>query len=228
VTRPRAPGRFITFEGIEGAGKTSQLQAAADFVRSTGRRCTTTREPGATALGRRIRGIVLDPAGADIDPVAELLLYLADRVQHVRKVIRPALADGQVVICDRFVDATLAYQGMARGVDPALIGRLHELLLGAWEPDLTVLIDIPVEIGLKRAWDAVNRGERSGTETRFEKEALAFHQRVRQGYLDLAAAEPQRFCIIDGNRPPQDVGRDLRSALARRLRPASPDAADNG
>jgi dTMP kinase len=219
---------FITLEGIEGAGKTSQLQAAADFVRATGRCCTTTREPGATDLGRRIRSILLDPACAGIDPLAELLLYLADRVQHVHRVIRPALADGQVVICDRFADATLAYQGAARGVDAALIRRLHELLLGAWRPDLTVLIDIPVEVGLKRAWDAVDRGERSGAETRFEKEALAFHHRVRQGYLDLAAAEPERFCIIDGNRPPQDVGSDLRALLARRLRVAPPGAADNG
>lgn len=219
---------FITLEGIEGAGKTSQLQAAADFVRSAGRRCTTTREPGATALGRRIRSIVLDPDGTDIDPMAELLLYLADRVQHVHRVIRPALADGQVVICDRFVDATLAYQGAARGLDTELIRRLHGLLLGSWQPDLTVLIDIPVEVGLRRAREAVTRGERSGNETRFENEALAFHERVRQGYLRLAGEDPERFCVIDGNRPPQEVGRDLHAALARRLGAASPDAAGNG
>jgi dTMP kinase len=219
---------FITLEGIEGAGKTSQLEAAAQFVRSVGRPCATTREPGATALGRRIRGILLDPACADIDPLAELLLYLADRIQHLRQVVRPALAEGQVVICDRFVDATLAYQGAARGVDPDLILQLHEKLLGRWRPDLTLLIDIPVEIGLARAWKAVDRGERNGAETRFEQEAMAFHERVRQGYLTLAAREPERFRVIDGNRPAPDVGRDIHAALARRLCPTASGAAENG
>jgi dTMP kinase len=218
---------FITLEGIEGAGKTSQLQAAGEFVRAAGRRCTTTREPGATALGQRIRRILLDPAAGDIDPLAELLLYLADRVQHVHRVIRPALAEGQVVICDRFVDATLAYQGAARGLDQNLIRDLHDLVLGAWRPDLTVLIDIPVEIGLARAWKAVGRGERSGAETRFERETHAFHERVRQGYRHLAGCEPERFCIIDGNRPPRDVERDIQAALARRLGTALPGAASD-
>ena len=218
---------LITLEGIEGAGKSSQVEAAARFVSAAGRPCITTREPGATDLGRRIRGILLDPASTGIDPKTELLLYLADRVEHFQRVIRPALTQGRVVICDRYVDATLAYQGAARGVDPALIERLHGLVLGDWRPGLTVLIDIPVEVGLARAWKAVDRGERSSAETRFEKESRDFHQRVRRGYLDLAAREPARFCIIDGNRPPGEVARDLQAAIAGRLHLPCPDRGGN-
>ena len=154
--------------------------------------------------------------------------YLADRVEHVQRVIRPALARGQVVICDRYVDATLAYQGAARGVDADLIERLHALVLGDWRPGLTVLIDIPVAVGLDRAWRAVDRGERSPAETRFEKENRDFHQRVRQGYLELAAREPARFCIIDGNRAPGEVARDLQAAIADRLHLPLPDRGGNG
>ncbi|HDI60995.1 MAG TPA: dTMP kinase [Desulfobacteraceae bacterium] len=219
---------LITLEGIEGAGKSSQVEAAARFVRAAGRACITTREPGATDLGQRIRRILLDPACAGMDPRAELLLYLADRVEHVQRVIRPALARGQVVICDRYVDATLAYQGAARGVDADLIERLHALVLGDWRPGLTVLIDIPVAVGLDRAWRAVDRGERSPAETRFEKENRDFHQRVRQGYLELAAREPARFCIIDGNRAPGEVARDLQAAIADRLHLPLPDRGGNG
>ena len=219
---------LITLEGIEGAGKSSQVEAAARFVRAAGRACITTREPGATDLGQRIRRILLDPACAGMDPWAELLLYLADRVEHVQRVIRPALARGQVVICDRYVDATLAYQGAARGVDADLIERLHALVLGDWRPGLTVLIDIPVAVGLDRAWRAVDRGERSPAETRFEKENRDFHQRVRQGYLELAAREPARFCIIDGNRAPGEVARDLQAAIADRLHLPLPDRGGNG
>jgi dTMP kinase len=214
---------LITLEGIEGAGKSSQVEAAARFIRAAGRPCTTTREPGATDPGRRIRRILLDPACTGMDPRAELLLYIADRVEHFEQVIRPALTRGQVVICDRYVDATLAYQGAARGVDADLIERLHALVLGDWRPALTVLIDLPVEVGLARAWNAVDRGERSSNETRFEREDRDFHQRVRQGYLDLAAREPRRFCVIDGNRPAGAVARDLQAVIAGRLHIPCPD-----
>jgi dTMP kinase len=219
---------LITLEGIEGAGKSSQVQAAVAFVRAAGRACVATREPGATDLGRRIRRILLDPACAGIDPGAELLLYLADRVEHVQRVIRPALARGQVVICDRYVDATLAYQGAARGLGAELIERLHAIVLGDWRPGLTLLIDIPVEVGLARAWGAVDRGERSGAETRFENEDKDFHERVRRGYLDLAAREPARYCVIDGNRPPGEVARDIQAAIAGRLHIPCPDRGGNG
>jgi dTMP kinase len=218
---------LITLEGIEGAGKGSQVEPAAGFVRAAGRACITTREPGATDLGRRIRRILLDPACTDMNPRAELLLYLADRVQHVEQVIRPALARGQVVICDRYVDATLAYQGAARGIASQLIERLHAIVLDDWRPELTVLIDIPVEVGLARAWNAVNRGERNGDETRFENENRNFHERVRQGYLDLAAREPQRFRVIDGNRTPGEVARDLQAVIADRLHLPCPDGGGN-
>lgn len=219
---------LITLEGIEGAGKSSQVEAAARFVRAAGRACIATREPGATDLGRRIRRILLDPACTGMDPRTELLLYLADRVEHFERVIRPALARGQVVICDRYVDATLAYQGAARGVDGELIERLHALVLGDWRPGLTVLIDIPVAVGLARAWKAVDRGERSGAETRFENEKRDFHERVRRGYLDLAAREPARYCVIDGNRPPGEVARDLQAVIADRLHIPCPDRSGDG
>ena len=205
---------FITLEGIEGSGKTSQLDTLARFVRARGRECVITREPGGTRLGEQIRRLLLDPANADIDPSAELLLYVADRVQHVREVIRPALAAGRVVICDRFADATTVYQGVARGLEHRNIAAIHRLVLGALTPDLTVLIDVPAEVGLARAWSAVDRGARRADETRFEREALAFHCRVRDGYLALASAEPDRFRIVDGRQTPEAVGREILDALA--------------
>lgn len=208
---------FITLEGIEGAGKSTQMATTAGFLADRGLDCVVTREPGGTALGRRIRAILLDPEVGAVAPAAELLLYLADRVEHVRRVIRPALAAGRCVLCDRWADATMAYQGVARGVGTELVGTLHRLLLDDLRPDLTLLVDLPAEVGLARAWEAVARGGRSGGETRFEREALAFHQRVRRGYLELAAAAPERFCIIDGTRPPDEVAQDIRAVLADRL-----------
>ena len=219
---------LITLEGIEGSGKTTQMDAASRFVRAQGYECISTREPGGTPLGTRIRGLLLDPANADIDATAELLLYAADRVQHVQRIIRPALAAGRVVLCDRFIDATVAYQGYARGLGLETIAALHRLVLGGLKPDLTLLIDVPAEVGLARAWTAVKEGGRSRSETRFEQEALDFHRRVRDGYLALAAAEPDRFCVIDGRQGPDAVGRDILAALARRLSSVPPDGANDG
>ena len=188
---------FITLEGIEGAGKSSQLENIVAFFRTRGYECLTTREPGGTAIGQQIRGILLDPANRDLDARAELLLYVSDRIQHIRTVIEPHLGDRRVVVCDRFFDATLVYQGYARGLDMGLIRNLHRLVCNDLTPDLTLLFDLEPELGLARAWRQIGNGGRTSLESRFERETLEFHQKVRDGYLELARNDPQRFRIID-------------------------------
>ncbi len=213
---------FITLEGIEGSGKTSQINNIAAFLEDRGRVCLLTREPGGTKIGRRIRQVLLDPESRDLDPVAELLLYNADRVQHVKGVILPAIAAGKVVICDRYVDATRAYQGVARNLDIELVETLHRLLVADLKPDLTFLLDLPPEEGLARAWAQINSGDRSKQETRFEKEALAFHTNVRKGYLSLAEQEPGRFAIIDALASIEDVWQQIAVVLEKSFG-SSPD-----
>ncbi|MFH1984936.1 MAG: dTMP kinase [Pseudomonadota bacterium] len=221
---------FITFEGIEGSGKTSLMPRVAAHLEQQGRRCLITREPGGTPIGRQIRAILLDPNSGDLDPGAELLLYTADRVQHVRTVIAPAIADGRVVLCDRYVDATRVYQGLARGLGLDSVDRLHQAAVGGMLPDLTVLLDLDPEIGLARAWRQVKHGERSGEETRFEKEALHFHRRVRDGYRLLAAGAPERFCVIDAAAAADAVAQDVIAAIDRWMakRPSDSGAATTG
>ena len=212
---------FITLEGIEGAGKTTILPQLVDTLEAHGATCTVTREPGGTDFGRQVRAILLDPAHRGLDPQAELLLYVADRVQHVREVIRSALARGEVVLCDRYMDATIVYQGVARQLGRELILTLHELVLGVLKPDLTLLFDLPASVGLDRAWRDFDRGERSRRESRFEQEHLAFHEAVREGYLQLAHSEPERFHIIDAGADLQTVAREARAALTTALAPPS-------
>lgn len=204
---------FITFEGIEGSGKTSQINHVVEYLRSCGHDCVAAREPGDTAIGRKIRAILLDPANAVLDPLTELLLYEADRAQHLKEKIRPALTRGQTVVCDRFHDATTVYQGIARGLDVSMIDMLHDLVLKGLKPDMTFLLDLAPEIGLKRAWKQLDNGQRAHLESRFENEDSAFHRRVREGYLELARLEPDRFCIIDAAQPEQAV----RDAIIARL-----------
>ena len=208
---------FITLEGIEGAGKSSQLENIVAFFKIRGYECVTTREPGGTDIGARIRGILLDPANRDLDAGAELLLYVADRVQHIRTVIAPHLAQGHVVLCDRYFDATLVYQGYARGLDMRLIRDLHRLVCSDLIPDLTLLFDLEPKVGLERAWRQINNGGRTGGESRFEQEKLAFHEKVRNGYLELASNEPGRFRIIDAARSERRVAQAIEDALASYL-----------
>lgn len=205
---------FITFEGIEGSGKTTQLKHIADFLRKKGHDCVITREPGGTPIGEKIRAILLDPASKGMNPLTELLLYTADRVQHVKELLGPSLAAGQTVLCDRYFDATLVYQGYARGLDIKLIEQLHQLLLAGLRPDITFLLDLPPETGLSRAWAQINNGNRTGRESRFEKEALSFHEKVRSGYLTLARKEPERFRIIDASRDLDDVQKEILKVFA--------------
>jgi dTMP kinase len=208
---------FITLEGIEGAGKSSQLENIAAFFENRGYSCLTTREPGGTAVGGQIRGILLDPANRGLDPRAELLLYVADRIQHIKSVIEPHLGERRVVLCDRFFDATLVYQGVARGLDTGLIRDLHRLVCNDLAPDLTLLFDLDPRVGLARAWRQIDDGGRTGQESRFELEALAFHEKVRNGYLSLAHSDPGRFRIIDASQERDAVTRSLETVLAAYL-----------
>ena len=209
-------GLFISFEGIEGSGKTTQISMLSDHLLARGRSVRLTREPGGTLIGDRVRKILLDPANAALDPRAELLLYAAGRAQHLAELIRPALGDGTIVLCDRFSDATIAYQGFGRGLDKDLIGNLDRLVTGGMRPDLTVLLDIDASTGLARAR---GRNSRHGLqeEARFENERLPFHERVRRGYLELAKQEPGRFRVVDASKQPEEIQKEIRRIVDQLL-----------
>jgi dTMP kinase len=204
---------FISLEGIEGCGKTTQIRQLSIYLEERGHPHTVTREPGGTAIGKKIRSILLDPASKNLVPTAELLLYMADRAQHINEMIKPCLAEGKIVVCDRYFDATVVYQGFARGLDTRFILDLHRILFQDLKPDLTLLLDLPPRIGLARAWQELDSGSRCGTESRFEEEAINFHEKVRQGYLELARLEPKRFKIIEASRPVHEVQSDIREVL---------------
>lgn len=188
--------KLITFEGIDGCGKSTQMRLLDQYLTERGVAVVSTREPGGTDLGRKIRSALLDGGKDSVEPLAELLLYAADRAQHVRQVIAPALAEGKVVLSDRFYDATTVYQGYARGFDLKLINQLNELATGGLKPDLTLLFDLDVETSLKRTR---RRGDEAGLAARpdrLDQEPVEFHERVRKAYLEIAAREPQRFRVI--------------------------------
>ena len=205
-------GFFITVEGIEGSGKSTQTKLLAPYLETGGRAVTLTREPGGTPIGDEVRKILLDPVHTALDPKAELLLYAASRAQHIREIILPALEAGRIVLCDRFSDATLAYQGHGRGLDREMIRSLDHVATGGLRPDLTLLLDIETATGLSRA-----RGRNSSSgldaEARFENEALSFHERVRKGYLLLAKEEPERFQVIDASLSPENVQAEIRRSV---------------
>jgi dTMP kinase len=209
----RTQPMFITFEGIEGSGKTTQIKLLIRVLEAKGYECFATREPGATKIGDKIRAILLDAAHNTMLPLTELLLYEADRAQHVHEVIKPALAANKVVVSDRFFDATTVYQGYARGLDLDLIQQIHGIVLGGLRPDLTLILDLPVHAGLERAWQRINSQSGTLPEDRFEQEAFAFHERVRQGYLTLAKREQQRFRVIDASRKPQAIHREIAEVV---------------
>jgi len=207
-------GCFITFEGIEGCGKTTQVRLLAEFLKARGIPVQVTREPGGCPIADQIRSILLDGANRSMIPLAELLLYAAARSQHVSEVISPALAAGGVVLCDRFTDATLAYQGFARGLDQGLIVSLNILAAGDTMPHLTILLDCPVEIGLERAMSRIN-GTSGAREERFELESLEFHRRVRDGYLHIASEEPDRFLVVDGTAVVEETASVIADSVMR-------------
>ena len=207
----RRAGFFVTFEGVEGSGKSTHLRLLARALREAGREVVETREPGGTSLGQSLRDLLLTPASAAPDPLAELLLYCADRAQHAAEVIRPALAAGRIVLCDRFSDSTIAYQGYGRGLDLDTVDTLDARARGGLEPDLTFLLDCPAEAGLARAL------ARSGAADRFEQESIAFHEAVRRGFHALAAAAPRRYRVIDTTPPAAEVGEQIRAEALRAI-----------
>jgi len=187
---------FITFEGIEGCGKTTQIKRLAWRLEERGVKLISTLEPGGTRIGQDIRKVLLDSKNSHLAPLAELILYAADRAQHIEEVIKPALDQGKWVLCDRFFDATVAYQGSGRGLDMSLIKTLNDLVTKGIRPDLTLLLDCPPETGIERAVKRININGEAGQD-RFEREKMEFHKRVREGYLEIARSEQRRFAIID-------------------------------
>ena len=202
---------FVTFEGIEGSGKSTHLRHLATHLRTLGHPVVATREPGGTPAGTAIRRLLLDTDAVPLTALAELFLYCADRAQHVEEVIRPGLAAGRVVLCDRFSESTLAYQGYGRGIDLEAVRSLDARARNGVTPTLTFLLDCPVAEGLARV------RKRSGTQDRFEREVVAFHERVRDGFRTLAAAEPARFCVIDSTEPADRVRERVIAEVERRL-----------
>jgi len=199
-------GRFITLEGQDGAGKTTNLDQIERLVSRAGYRLLRTREPGGTALGDEIRRLVLHGGELDIGAMAELLLIFAARAQHLSEVIEPALASGTWVLCDRFTDATYAYQGGGRGLDGALIGQLETAVQGDLRPDLTLLLDVNIDTGAART-------DTTGRPDRFESQASGFRARVREAYLERARSDPDRVRVIDAERSLQEVGRQIEEIV---------------
>lgn len=203
-------GRLITLEGGEGAGKTTQARAIGEWLRARGREVVMTREPGGSPLAEAIRQVVLADWSEGIAPITELLLIFAARSAHLQATVLPALQGGCDVVCDRFVDASWAYQGAGRGIEAQKLAAIEQMVLGDLRPDLTLVFDIEPSVGLARA-------QRRGDANRFEAETLAFMQRVRQAYLDRALSEPQRCVVIDASLPADSVSARIEDILEQRL-----------
>ena len=204
-------GRFITLEGGEGAGKSTQAARLAARLRDRGVEPVLTREPGGSPLAERIRGVILSGAVAPLGPAAEAVMFSAARIDHLEKTIRPALARGAWVICDRFSDSTRAYQGALGNLDPRFLRELERVTIGATRPDLTLVIDVPAAAGLARA------RARSSTVDRFEAEGLAFHEALRSAFLDIAEGEPARCAVIDGSADADAVEKAVWAVVEQRL-----------
>jgi dTMP kinase len=212
---------FITFEGGDGTGKSTQIRLLERHLIAQGKSCLTTREPGGTSLGQLLRKILLESGNRPISSSTELFLYLADRAQHVHEVIAPAIMQGKIVLADRYTDSTVAYQGYGRGFDLQLLLSLNRVATQGLIPDMTFLLDCPVELGLSRTvhrrWDpSIPKNN-----DRFENENLEFHEKVRRGFLDLARAEPARFYVIDASQSEQEVFAAVKEIVDRRLDLAS-------
>ena len=201
-------GKFITVEGIEGVGKSTNIEFLSKLIEKEGFDVLVTREPGGTPMAERIRQMLLEHGDEPLPDIAESLLFFASRSLHIDNAIRPALAAGTWVVCDRFTDASRAYQGVARGLGLDKINRMAQWVQGDLEPDLTLLLDAPVATGMQRT-------KQRGAADRLDSEEAAFYERVREGYLGLAAAEPQRFAVIDASREITQVQADITRAMAR-------------
>jgi dTMP kinase len=212
---------FVTFEGPEGGGKSTQLLLLQERLQSRGLRVVVTREPGGTPTGESIRRMLLDQGPVELDPPTEAFLFMAARTELVNRVIRPSLLEGEVVLCDRFADATRAYQGYGSGIDLALLDDMIHLATGGLVPDVTILLDLPVRVGLER------RATADGEWTKFDAAEEEFHARVREGYLRLAAESSDRWSVIDAERKPDAVAKDVWRAVSARL-PQLPSASAGG
>ena len=207
----RTPGRFITFEGLDGCGKSTQLALASEHLRRLGYSVTATREPGGTPVGQQIRDVVVNASPGSVSPLTELALMFAARAQHIEQVILPALQRGEVVVCDRFVDSTVAYQGCGHGVSLETIQALDGLLCQGARPDLTLLLDVDAQTSLRRT--AARNREARQQESRFEKEGMAFFERVRKGYHEIARQEPGRVKIVDAGGSIAEVQEAVRRII---------------
>lgn len=208
-------GFFLTVEGIEGCGKTTQLKRLARQLRDAGHNCVTTKEPGGTPIGDRVRAILLDPQAEGMDPLSELFLLAASRRQNVVELVQPALDKGAVVLCDRYAEASVVYQGYGRGLDLQQVLDINRWATGGIAPDITLVFDLPEAVGLDRARSR-NATENLMAESRLEGEDLAFHRRVREGYLVLAKEHPERFAVIDADRSIDHVFADVIRVLRER------------
>lgn len=206
---------FITFEGPDGSGKSTQTQLLADYLRAAGHEVLVTREPGGTVIGDQIRAVLHDVANTRMTAEAEVLLYSASRAQLVGELIRPALARGAIVVSDRYADSTIAYQGYGRGLDLAALRQITDFATGGLVPDLTICLDCPVEEGLNRKQQALASGE--GEWNRLDQEAIEFHQKVHQGYLALAAEQPNRWLMLDACGSIEEVQQEIQRAVERVL-----------
>lgn len=211
-------GRFITLEGLEGSGKSTQIYLLEAWLTQRGIPVVVTREPGGTPLAEKLRQAVLSPGPERISPASELLILFAARAVHLDNLIRPALEEGKWVLCDRFTDASFAYQGAGRGVPEEFIRALETLVQGEFRPDLTLLLDLPVEIGLRRA--AARRG--SSTPDRFEQESMDFFERVRARFVELARGHPERIKVVNADRPIEEVTADLTAHVDLLMSAKSP------
>ncbi|WP_296342335.1 dTMP kinase [Reyranella sp.] len=207
----RAAGRFITLEGGEGAGKSTQIARLKEFLEKRGRAVVTTREPGGAPGAEMVRKLLVEGPAERWDGVTEALLHFAARREHLRSTVWPALKRGDWVVSDRFADSTMAYQGYGHGIDRALLDKLYGIAVGDFRPDLTLILDLPIEAGLARA------SARRGNETRYESLPLEFHERVRRGFLDIAAAEPDRCAVIDATSDVDAVASAIGNAVVQRL-----------
>lgn len=214
---------FVTFEGIEGCGKTTVMARLARWLEERRYDFLQTREPGGTPIGGSIRAILLDRRNRHLSPQAELHLYLADRAQHVAQVVRPALDAGRAVLCDRYGDSTVAYQGWARGLGVEAVRALHLAVSGQTQPDLTLLLDLPAEEGLRRA-----RGRSEEGDTRLEEEELRFHRRVRSAFLRIAGEEPDRVVVVDATRPEGLVFESVLTVFRSRALPGMSRIEEDG
>lgn len=218
-----ANGKFITFEGGEGSGKSTQAQLLADRLRGRGRDVVLTREPGGSPFAEQVRALILDPGTAPHSALAEALLFYAARSDHLDTAIRPALAAGRWVICDRFSDSTRVYQGTAGGLEPTVLERLEGMIVAPTAPDLTLILDLPADLGLARAASRRQSGALSPIQPdAYEKRDLAYHERLRAGYAAIARAEPQRCVLIDASRDRNDIAAEIWAHVKRRLLAGAP------